>query len=323
MLTPGEAHRLVISYKADGASSFSYGLAHNQRTNLDLVVTVQGLPGSSVPRTSLPATANERDGEGDAFAWQYTGLIADRDIQLTLPTRLSLAQRVAQLQDDFVALAGLAPFLVGLFLITLFGLLRQSEATLRLEGYVLIGCGVALFYPLLTFLSGLVDLTLAAILAFLLVAGLLMVFLGLAVGWRKIWWRVSLLSIIFLGIFSLGMLTPWRGLLLTFGGLLLIGTFMLLYARRPVKMKPETSPLLSIETNLERDHESTSKETQAEPDTLHCPYCARALADDHNFCPGCGHETNHLCRCEQCGYQQFIPAEVELTYCLRCGAALD
>jgi hypothetical protein len=187
---------------------------------------------------------------------------------------------------------------------------------------------MALFYPLLTFLSGMVDVTLAAILAFLFVAGLLLGFLSQAVGWRRIWWRASLLVIIFLGIFSLGLLTPWRGFLLTFGGLLLTGVFMLVYARRPVKVEPEISPPASIEAHPEPGPEATPKETQEEPDTqaepgtLHCPYCARALADDHNFCPGCGHDTNYLWCCDQCGYQQCRLPDVESVYCLRCGAVI-
>ncbi|MBN1220438.1 MAG: hypothetical protein JXM69_16040 [Anaerolineae bacterium] len=321
MLAPNEAHELVITYKADGANSFTYGLPHNQRSNIDIVVTVLGLAGSEIPRNSLPATTNEAEENDEIFTWQYTGLIADRDIQLSLPSRLSFAQRVARLQDDFSILAGLAPFLICFFLVALFGLLRQSKAGLSPEAYLLIGCGLALFYPLLTFLSGLLDVTLAALLAFILIAGLLMVFLGRAVGWRKIWWRVSLLLIIFLGIFSLGMLTPWRGLLLTFGGLFLVGMFMLLNGRRWVAAEPDTSSSSLAGDIPELEPAPTTDEIPPAlaDEVLYCPYCARTLADDHNFCPGCGHDTSRLRRCTKCGRPQFIPAEDERVYCLSCG----
>ncbi|MBN1992082.1 MAG: zinc ribbon domain-containing protein [Anaerolineae bacterium] len=329
-LPPGEEHQVIISYQADGANRFSYGLPQDQRVNVDIVVTVLGLPGSEVPRAFLPTTSSKVTNEGEIFNWQYPGLIADRDIQLILPTRLSFTQRVAQLQDDFSILAGLAPFLVGIFLVTLFGVLRQSRVQLRSEGYLLIGCGLALFYPLLTFLSGLVGATLAAILALLLVSSLLLFFLGLAVGWRKIWWRVSLLLFIFLGIFSLGMLTPWRGLLLTMGGLLLVGIFMLLYARRPppaedieLALPSEKEALIKPESPLPLTKPEPVSPPAKEPPTRHCPYCARALADDYHFCPGCGHETASLRRCPHCAQAQFVPPELEQVYCLHCGQKIN
>ena len=54
---------------------------------------------------------------------------------------------------------------------------------LRLASYLLAGCGMALFYPLLTFLGGMVGLALAAVLALALVSGLLVALLGLTAGW--------------------------------------------------------------------------------------------------------------------------------------------
>ena len=111
-LEAGEEHQIAISYKADGANSFAYGLAQGQRSDeLDVTVSVSGLTGSEVPRTSLPTTATEVADAGETFTWDYTGLIPNRDIRLTLPSRLSFAQRVAQLQGDFRLMAVLAPFL--------------------------------------------------------------------------------------------------------------------------------------------------------------------------------------------------------------------
>jgi len=317
-LEAGEEHRIAISYKADGANSFTYGLNQGQRSDvLDVTVAVLGLEGSEIPRISLPTTANAVTDGGETFTWDYTGLIPSRDIQLTLPARLSFAQRVAQLQGDFRLLAVLAPFLVGLFLASLFGVFRLSGMRLRLESYLLIGCSLAFFYPILTFLSGLVDVVLAAVLALLLVSGLLLVFLGLTAGWRQTWWRAGLLLAIFLGIFSLGILTPWRGLLLTSGGLLLVGTFMLLYARRPPAPEPEP---VSI---LEPEPMPTPEPVPApEPTKRHCPHCGRALADDHDFCPGCGQDTHRVRRCAKCGHEQFVPAELEPAYCVHCGQLL-
>jgi hypothetical protein len=170
-----------------------------------------------------------------------------------------------------------------------------------------------------------IDVTLAAILALLLVSGLLLAFLSLMIGWKQIWWRVGLLLVIFLGIFSLGMLTPWRGLLLSFGGLLLVGIFMLLYARRPPAPEPEpeaVSPPVEIAPPPE-DAAPPADETTPESAALHCPYCARELAEDYHFCPGCGHDTSQFRCCDNCGRQQLVLPESESMYCIGCGELLD
>lgn len=321
VLQAGEEHQLTISYQADGANSFAYALHHDQRSDVDISITISGLVGSEVPKTSLPPTANEASDGGETFTWDYTNLIANRNIQLALPTRLSFAQRVAQLQDDFHTLALLAPVLVGLFLVSLAGVLHLSGVRLELESYLLAGCGLALFYPLLTFLSGLVDVILAAALASMLVSGLLLVFLSLTAGWRMIRWRVGLLLLIFLGAFSLGTLTPWRGLLLTGGGLLLVGVFMVLYARRPPAPEPEPVPP-PADVAPEPEPALPPDDAIPEPASFYCPYCARPLADDYGFCPGCGHDTNRFRCCAGCGNKQFVPAELEPAYCSHCGQLL-
>jgi hypothetical protein len=283
--------------------------------------------------------------DGEVLTWDYSGLIVDRDVQLSLPRHLSFSQRIAGLQDDFRALVGLAPFLVVVFLASLAAVLHLSRVSLGLETYLLAGCAMALFYPLLIFLSGLADLAPAAIVSLLVVSGLLMVFLGLAAGWHRIRWRVGVLLIVFLGFFSLGILTPWQGLMLTSGGLLLVGTLMLLYARRPPAPEPEPPPpapavsepepvTISEEASLERapdqmqeertsgSDEQTTNGVHAVPMALYCPLCARAQADDHRFCPGCGYDTQRLSRCAACGVRQFVPEELSPAYCVHCGESL-
>jgi len=321
-LQPGQEHQIVISYRADGVNSFSYGLHHNQRSDVDITVTVEGLTGSHVPKASLPPTASEVNDGQEIFTWKYSGLIADRDIQLALPTRLSFAQRLAQFQDDFRALARLAPFLVGLFIASLAGVFRLSGVSLRPESYLLAGLGLALFYPTLTFLSGVIGVVLASLMALILVSGTLLVFLGLTAGWRSTWWRVGLLLLIFLGIFSLGWLTPWRGLAASGGGLLLVGTFMVLYARRPPAPEPEPE-LQPTQVSYEPEHVPILEEGIPEvAEDLYCPDCGRSLADDYGFCPGCGHDTSPLQSCADCGYKQLVPAGDEPIYCIHCGELL-
>lgn len=317
----GKEHRIAISYQADGANSFSYGVAQGQRSDvLDVTVTVLGLEGSEVSRTSLPTTGRDVVDRGETFTWDYAGLIANRDIRLTLPSRLSFAQRVAHLQGDFSRMAVFAPFLVGLFLASLAGLLRLGGVSLRLESYLLMGCVLALFYPLLTFLSGVIDLVPAASLAFLIVSGLVLLFLGLMGGWRQTWWRGGLLLVIFLGIFSLGMLTPWRGLLFTGGALLLLGTFMIAYARQPKVTEPE--PVSPEAPEPEPMTETSPPEEVPEPISRHCPHCGRGLAEDHQFCPGCGREISYFRTCAQCGHEQYVSPDLEAAHCVHCGSLL-
>jgi hypothetical protein len=201
---------------------------------------------------------------------------------------------------------------------------------------------------LLIFLSGILHLVPAAILAFLLVSGLLLVFFSLATGWKGARGRVGLLLAVFLGFFSLGLLTPWPGLMLTSGSLLLVGTFMLLYARRPpapepeppppppAPITPEPDPLLPVdEPTPESDSVPLPDEATPDPDPasppdeiapgstgFFCPTCARPLDADYAFCPGCGHDTNHLRSCPACGVRQVVPQELDLTHCLHCGQNL-
>ncbi len=320
-LQAGQEHQIAISYRADGANTFAYGLHHDQRTDVDVTVTVVDLSGSQVPTTSLPPTASQLIDNGETFSWKYTDLIADRDIQLTLPAHLSFAQRITQLQDDFRALAGLAPFLVGLFLASVAGVLHLSHIRLGLESYLLAGLGMALFYPMLTFLSGVLGVVPASALTLALVASMVLAFLGHVAG-RATRWQVGLLLLIYLGFFSLGMLTPWRGLFLSSGSLSLVGIFMLLYARRPAALEPELA-YQAEETSPAAELASFPSEATPEVPSLHCAYCGRALSDDYRFCPGCGHDISCLRRCADCGYKQFVSAEVEPVYCVHCGGLLS
>jgi hypothetical protein len=330
-LFPEEEHIVTVSYFADGANTFTYALPQEQRSDVDITIAVSGLTGSTVPRASLPPTEKEVNENDEVITWDYTNLIADRDIQITLPTQLSFSQRVAQLQDDFRALASAAPILVGACLLSLAGVFHLRRIRIRLENYLLVGCGLALFYPLLTFLSGLLEVTLAATLTILLITALQLTFIRLTTNQKGIIWWAGIVLIVFLGIFSLGMLTPWRGMLLTGGGLILLGTFMILYARRPVEPQPEpvsleqeTIPQAEAVPSPEEppaisEFKSPEQDPSIEVQGYHCPYCGRELLEEFGFCPGCGRDARQVRRCENCGNEQFLPPDLDKVYCLHCG----
>ncbi|NBD36117.1 MAG: hypothetical protein GVY30_08975 [Chloroflexi bacterium] len=325
VMEAGDTHDIVINYRADGANSFTYALSQDRRFDaLDVQVTVNGLAGSTVPKSALPTTeiTDDSESDGERFIWAYEGLVPGRNIRLELPQRLGFAQRLAQLQDDFATLAGLAPFIVGLFLAALAGWFALADVPLRLEGYLLIGVAMTLFYPALTFLSGILPLPLAAAISLLVTAGLILAFLGLAAGWEQTWWRAGWLLVLFLGIFSLSIFTPWTMLLGTLGGVLLVGTFMALYARRPVA--PSADEIAAEEApEAEAAPPSPTPVAPSAPrETHHCPRCARQMPHDFDFCPGCGYDMRPLRTCAACGHEQFVPADLSPAYCQHCGEPL-
>jgi hypothetical protein len=245
---------------------------------------------------------------------------------------LSFAQRIAQLRDEFVMLARLAPFLVGLFIACLAGLFSLNRTQFAPEGYLLTGLGLALFYPFLTFMSGLIGIVPAAIVTFAAVSTLLFVFLGATLGTAKIWQPLGLLLAVFLGFFSIGMLMPWRGFSLTSGGLLLTGAFMLTYARRPQSLEPDPVSRPETVTAIQADAAdpepvepiATPIPTEATqvPVDAYCLHCGRALDETFDFCPGCGKDARTTCQCEQCGHLQYIPPHTEPIHCVHCGHQL-
>ena len=320
-LAAGEEHEIVVRYRARGVGSFTYALDRNRRLeNLDVAIVVRGLEGSQVPDNTLPTT-NKGDVEGgEQFAWQYEALIADRNVRIELPTRPGFAQRVDELQEPLHDLSLASPLLVACFVGCLAGVHYLTNVRLPLPHYLLAGLGFFLFYPALTFLSGVIELPLAAAVALVVVTGLLLVFLGYAAGWRRAWWQALLLSAVFLGLFSLGMMGQWRGLLLTAGGLVLVGTFMVLSARRR-GANPE-SQIPNI-TESDTGDEPTTELEQAMPAARYCPHCGAELDEAFAFCPACGRDAKPFYCCPACGAEHYVSPEAELNHCPVCGERMD
>jgi hypothetical protein len=317
-----EEHRISVRYHAQGANTFTYVLPQEQRSDLDVSVTIEGLRGSSVLDSSLPTTARELEEGGEIFQWHYTNLIADRNIQIELPIQPSFSQRLASLQGSFRDLARLAPISIALTLFSLAGALHLTGARVRLEQYLLVGCGLALFYPLLTYLSGWIGLPAAAPLSLTLVTAMLTAFLGVTLGWKTVGVRATLIFLIFMGLFSLGTLSSYRGILLAGGGVLLLGIFMVLYARRPIMEDIEKGEGVE-EISPAVDPPPELDEAEAKPAGFFCPYCAQVLEEAYHFCPACGQDASQIRRCAQCGCEQLIPTGHEEIYCLHCGEKLE
>lgn len=311
---PGDKHDISIRYRASGAGNFAYGLSRDRRTNtLDVALTITGLQGSEVPSYSLGTTAVSPTATGQTFRWQYNNLVANRDIHLTLPAQLSFVQRVAAFQDDFQLMGNIAPFLAGLFLLSLAGLFYIDDIALGLPGYLLVGLGFVLFYPLLTFLSGQLGITLAAILSLFIVSALMFAFLSLVIGGQRVALRLLWLLLVFLGVLSLGVLTPFRGLMFTAGGLMLVGTFMVVYAKRPLSSSHEPSTTINAPNTTESNASFRA----------YCPQCGRGQTADYLFCPGCGYKGENIQQCAACGHEQVVEDVEQEVFCIHCGKPLS
>jgi hypothetical protein len=336
ILNPEEEREIEVRYKAKGVGSFAYSLDHNRRIrNLDAEIQVRGVAGTEVPNHALAPSAHTPSDDGDAFSWRYQGLITDQDIAIELPAKLSLSQKVEKMSSLFANLSFLAPALMVSFLACLVLALRLSEVGLRLEHYLLIGLGFFLFYPLLIFLASVLGLTAAAALSLLAIGGLVLAFLRKVESSPQIWVYAAFLLVVFLGLFSLGLLTRWRGLLFTVGGILLVGFFMQLAARfrakeppsPPVSLEEEGATVVEAEMGVEeigRIANPAGADThQVAEETFEkfCPRCGRGLLPDYTFCPGCGHDERAFLGCQHCGRQHYAADRESLAFCPSCGTA--
>jgi hypothetical protein len=335
-LSPEEEREIEVRYKAKGVGSFAYSLDHNRRIrNLDAEIEVRGVAGTEVPNHALVPSAHTPSDDGDVFSWRYQGLITDQDIAIELPTKLSLSQKVEKMSSLFANLSFLAPALMVSFLACLAIALRLSEVGLRLEHYLLIGLGFFLFYPLLIFLASVLGLTAAAALSLLAIGGLVLAFVRRVESSPQIWVYAAFLLVVFLGLFSLGLLTRWRGLLLTAGGILLVGFFMQLAARfrakeppsPPISSEEEGATVFEAEVGVEeigRIANPAGADThQVAEETFEkfCPRCGRGLLPDYTFCPGCGHDERAFLACQHCGRQHYAADRESLAFCPSCGTA--
>jgi hypothetical protein len=212
--------------------------------------------------------------------------------------------------------------------------LHLSEVRLRLEHYLLMGLGFFLFYPLLIFLASILGLTAAAALSLLVIGGLVLAFLRKVESSSQPWLYAAFLMVVFLGFFSLGLLTRWRGLFLTTGGILLVGFFMQLAARFKVEEPPLPSESLEeagakvVEAEMGVEeigriaHPAGADAHQVTGETFEkfCPRCGRGLLPDYTFCPGCGHDERAFLACQHCGRQHYAADRESLAFCPSCGA---
>jgi hypothetical protein len=328
-----EEHTITIRYQAEGAQTFSYVLPKEQRTDVDVQVTIVGLAGSTVSETSLPPANIESTDESETVIWEYTNLIDNRNIEISLPVKPTFSQRLSQVQSQLHDFTASAPIVVGSALLALAVLFHMSGTRLKLESYLLIGCSLAFFFPMVHFSSALIDLLAGSIISLVITIGVIALFLRQTAGWDQTGRSTVVVLSIFLGVFALGLITEWRGLLFTSGGVVLLGLFMVRYARgQRTRETLEPAPFTNDEMYaapvqlLDEDLEAVSATPSAhypEQRQFHCPRCAHGLGHDANFCPECGYETKQIRICDSCGHEQLPPLGLTPSYCLSCGEVMD
>ena len=118
---------------------------------------------------------------------------------------------------------------------------------------------------------------------------------------------------------------------------MLVGTFMLLYARRRAAERTEPDAgegLVSDESDDGAEGSAAAKEEARPPErevpelaveeyTLHCTYCGARLGEGFRFCAGCGQTTSALRQCSDCGQEQFVAEREGPVYCLSCGKRVE
>ena len=330
-----EEHTITIRYRAEGAYTFTYELPKEQRTDIDVEITVDGITGASIPDSSLPPMEIENGNNSETISWDYSNLIDNRNIQIHLPIEPSFSQQLALVQTQLHDFAAAAPVIVGTTLLALLGMFHMSGLRLKIENYLLLGCALVFFFPMVTFLSGLIGIFAGSIISLAITIGVITLFLRQTVGWRQIGWSTMVVLTIFLGAFALGRITELRGLLLTAGGVVLLGIFMLRYARwqkiqetletaQPLQEIPDEAAVQALEGESEAAPISLPADREpSDQGIFHCPQCAHELEDDNNFCPNCGYESKQIRHCDHCGHEQLPPVDLSPSYCLNCGEELD
>ncbi len=324
-LTPGQARKIEVRYRAEGVGSFSYSVPQSQRMkDFDLRVTIRGAQEIRLPEAALEPTARQDAANETVLTWRYLNTITQRNVQVELPARprLAFAQRVEQLGQFFTQLALAAPVLTVLFLACWLAFLRLESRRLAHEQTLLLGIGFFLFYPLFVFSAGFVPVSLAFAIA-LIVAGALVVGFGVrALGGRLVAMYLIPLLIVFYGLLTRGLTEPhYLGLMLVLGSVMLVALFMWRISRRKPDLAPveEAQPVIVVEdAESSALQETANIEPARQADERYCVHCGQRTEGGFRFCPQCGQGAQATRQCAGCGLE-YIPAGDAPSFCPACG----
>lgn len=232
----GKATSIQIAYKTRGSSSFSYDLPHDYRVrNLDVAMTVIGAGRDiQIPEDSLEPSEPLRrtdDGRTWTVSWKYEDVVVDRDIEVLLSGGRKPVFTAAMLDR----LRWLGVLSLALFLLAMTTAARVERRSIASYEYLLAAICFVLFYPLLAFLSAYLPLPYALALSLALVAGMIIRYTVAVTDAPFALKYVGSSLAVFLGFSSVVILAPAAtGLATVLGGLLVVGLFMEVTARRTV-----------------------------------------------------------------------------------------
>lgn len=221
-LAPGEEKEIKVKYFARGLGDFSYTPASSKNglQDMHVQVTVLGADKIDFPTGSMSPSVMEKTDSGWELAWNFNKVLSGPKITVQLFARENLSRQVSTLFT-------VAPFLLGLFLVAVYGLSLLAGRKVGVFDWGMVAALYLVFYPLFAYLVSIFDqLTLwqGLGLAMLPVAGILVYYLThLFGGWVAVVKSV-LVVVIFLGFFPLAQLFPAvRGFLSIVGVVFLLG----------------------------------------------------------------------------------------------------
>ena len=355
-MAPKKTKKIEIKYRAFGTEDFVYVLDHSERIkHLDFSITVRGTEREPAlpPRQCLDPTTPLGRTEGDFLAdWKYENLLTSRDIIIEIPPRYlgsNVVQRLPRL--TWAALATIV-----LFGLILFAGGAASGKTATISQYVLIAMALAVFYPMLLYLSKHMRVHHAFLISFVAVSLLVLDSLR---RWQGLKFAVAYGGfglVILLGLFSVAALAEkGAGALVTAGVLVLVGFAM--YAAPKVSLArtpppppegapPSGEPPAEAEVTLAGAEDDTegaaladdaSEEWRAEPVTdqrpqepepppqepgRFCAFCGAGVEEEFVFCSQCGKGARIALECAQCGIQVCRNCGGDYQFCPGCGAPL-
>ncbi len=317
---PEESKVIHVEYEAQGIDDYSYATDHDRLNPFFRVVAnVTGVEKLELPNECLRLREKKAIPSGFQLTWFHKGLVTSRDIIIDLPDRepeLTLAARLQGYVGRFSLLCRLAPLFVLLFVAAVALSARVGAPALDAESLVLLALNSLLLCPLLIFVANFIGVPRAFWVALGVIGALNVLY-----GWRRggvgMLWRVLLLTAVFLGVFSYGVLQPrLTGLLLSAGGVAAIAFFMLSHAIWP----PAAQPAPSSSEPPPAAPLPPADRVAVAPGGF-CAYCGAQLGEGYHYCPNCARTIHRTTRCTACGAEVCAECGRDFRHCPACGAS--
>ncbi|MCL6480763.1 MAG: inner membrane CreD family protein [Firmicutes bacterium] len=223
------AHQTVpwqLRYRSQGLGAWRYdfgdGVTRVRDFELRLTTNCKEI---DFPQDTLAATEKRPTDSGWELLWTYTNLMTGYDLGVALPEKLQPGPLAARI--SFFAPVSLFFFFFLMFLLTT---LRQMD--LHPMNYFFLAAAFFAFHLLLAYLVDRIAVPLAFALSAAVSLGLVISYLGRAVGWHFAWREAGLAQFVYLVVFSSAFfLEGYTGLTITILSILTLFVVMQMTAR--------------------------------------------------------------------------------------------